>query len=104
MSERAASADHLAQGEDDVRGPLREPSHVPRIPRLAIRDEIADEIALAGQAALLVHPDAVQHLHFEAGPRETQGGGVLRGLFDEPDVMRPQPDPDMSTGLHGFET
>src|SRR5687767_389010 len=59
---RIALADDLPQREDDVRRSLREASHVPWIPGFAIRDEVTNEVALAGEAALLVHADSVQHL------------------------------------------
>src|SRR4051794_16313621 len=55
------SGQQRADGEGDVGRPLGEPTHVPRVPGVTVRDERLDAIAGCRQTELLLGPDAVEH-------------------------------------------
>src|SRR5687768_5279943 len=59
-------AEHAAENEQDVGGPLGEPAHEIRIPLGPVRHVDAQSIALSQQPALEIPPDAEQHLELEA--------------------------------------
>src|SRR5256885_16263805 len=62
----------LPRHEPNVGGALRQPPQVPPVPRVPIRDQVANSEALARQPELLVGPDAIQHRHLELGPRSEE--------------------------------
>src|SRR3954462_10150659 len=69
-----------AQEEPEVRGTLGQTAHEVGVPVDAVRDIGAYPGAGRGQTALLVRPDAVEHLHL---PR-VRVAGVLRAEFVGP--------------------
>src|SRR5262245_55643755 len=91
-----ALSDHRAEGEDHVRRSLREAAHVPRVPRVAVCDEVANEIALGCEPALLVHADPVQHLDLEVRLRQAHRRGMLGDLLDQPDIVRAESEPHLA--------
>src|SRR5436190_4812969 len=100
---RERSGQQLADSEDDVRGPLREAAHVPRVPRFAVRDEAPNPVAGRSQTTLLARADSVEHLDLERIAGDAGGCRVTRDLLHERGVVgtETEPQPAIATRAQG---
>src|SRR3954447_15634885 len=90
---RERSGQQLAEGEDDVRGPLGEAAHVPRVPRLAVRDQRPNAVARGGETTLLARPDPVEHLDLERIAGDARDCRVTGDLLHERGVVGTETEP-----------
>ena len=78
----------MAEREQQVRRPLGEPAHVPRIPVGAVGDEAADVIAVVAKSPQLVRANPVQHLHLDTSSLNGERLWRLADAADQLGVVR----------------
>src|SRR5919108_2805365 len=81
------SGQELSRDEPDIGGALRQPAQVPRVPRVAVSDQVAHGKAFSCQPALLVDPDPVKHRHLDPGLLNPHGMGEPPRLREQVRVV-----------------
>src|SRR5437763_1487012 len=85
------AAEELTEREGHVCRALRQAAQVPRVPRLAVGDQVAHPVPVLHQADLIAGANAIQHLDLEAGLGMPRAGAVRSDPVDQLQVVRAQP-------------